>query len=237
MTTPADVPAPTLTIGEVMNDLADEFPEVSVSKIRFLEAEGLIYPARTGGGVRRFSAADIERLRYVLTLQRDYYLPLRVIRERLTQSEVDGDDSEDDDTRAPVTRRELIAASGLTTSRVREAEEAGLLPNLPSGALYPAQSVEICVLIAGLLAMGVEIRHLRPLLAAVEREAELIRARLAPMACRRDSSAPGLVRAEARDTATTLSRLHTVLLETRVASDLADLIGDDPADLGSPRHP
>jgi len=83
VTTPADVPAPTLTIGEVMNDLADEFPEVSVSKIRFLEAEGLIYPARTGGGVRRFSAADIERLRYVLTLQRDYYLPLRVIRRRL----------------------------------------------------------------------------------------------------------------------------------------------------------
>lgn len=235
MTTPADLPVPTLTIGEVMNDLADEFPEVSVSKIRFLEAEGLIQPARTGGGARRFTTADIERLRYVLTLQRDYYLPLRVIRERLTQSAADPED--ENDAQAPVTRRELIAASGLTTGRVREAEEAGLLSTLPSGALYPAQCVEICILIAGLLSMGVEIRHLRPVLAAVEREAELIRSRLAPMACRRDASAPAMVRAEARDTATTLSRLHTVLLEGRVAADLADLIGDDPTGLSSPRHP
>ena len=70
-------------IGEVLGQLRPEFPDISTSKIRFLEAEGLIEPARSRSGYRRFSAADIERLRYILTMQRDSYLPLRVIRERL----------------------------------------------------------------------------------------------------------------------------------------------------------
>ena len=74
-------------IGEVLAQLQPEFPDISTSKIRFLEAEGLIEPARSRSGYRRFSAADIERLRYILTMQRDSYLPLRVIRERLA----DGD--------------------------------------------------------------------------------------------------------------------------------------------------
>src|ERR1700756_4949399 len=70
-------------IGEVLAQLRPEFPDISTSKIRFLEAEGLIEPARSRSGYRRVSAADIERLRYILTVQRDSYLPLRVIRERL----------------------------------------------------------------------------------------------------------------------------------------------------------
>ena len=70
-------------IGEVLSQLRGEFPDISPSKIRFLEAEGLIEPARSSSGYRRFSSADIERLRYILTMQRDSYLPLRVIRERL----------------------------------------------------------------------------------------------------------------------------------------------------------
>ncbi|HEV2536057.1 MAG TPA: MerR family transcriptional regulator, partial [Streptosporangiaceae bacterium] len=70
-------------IGEVLAQLRPEFPDISTSKIRFLEAEGLIEPARSRSGYRRFSAADIERLRYILTMQRDSYLPLRVIKERL----------------------------------------------------------------------------------------------------------------------------------------------------------
>ena len=70
-------------IGEVLAQLRPEFPDISTSKIRFLEAEGLIEPARSRSGYRRFSAPDIERLRYILTMQRDSYLPLRVIRERL----------------------------------------------------------------------------------------------------------------------------------------------------------
>ena len=74
-------------IGEVLAQLRPEFADISTSKIRFLEAEGLIEPARSRSGYRRFSAADIERLRYILTMQRDSYLPLRVIRERLAMKE------------------------------------------------------------------------------------------------------------------------------------------------------
>src|ERR1700756_1348592 len=70
-------------IGEVLVQLRPEFPDISTSKIRFLEAKGLIEPARSRSGYRRFSAEDIERLRYILTVQRDSYLPLQVIRERL----------------------------------------------------------------------------------------------------------------------------------------------------------
>ena len=79
----SSLPAAYLGIGEVLAQLSAEFPDVSVSKIRFLETEGLIEPARSPSGYRRFAAADVERLRYILTAQRDQYLPLRVIKEQL----------------------------------------------------------------------------------------------------------------------------------------------------------
>src|ERR1700761_7097670 len=74
-------------IGEVLAQLSGEFPDVRISKIRFLESEGLIEPARSPSGYRRFSRHDVQRLRYILTAQRDHYLPLRVIRERLARFE------------------------------------------------------------------------------------------------------------------------------------------------------
>jgi DNA-binding transcriptional MerR regulator len=76
-----------LSISEVLAQLRAEFPDISVSKIRFLETEGLIAPARAPSGYRRFGAADVERLRYILTAQRDQYLPLRVIKERLVRAD------------------------------------------------------------------------------------------------------------------------------------------------------
>src|SRR5271168_926399 len=76
-----------LGIGEVLVELRAEFPDISVSKIRFLEAEGLISPARSPSGYRRFSPADIDQLRFILTAQRDEYLPLRIIKERLANRE------------------------------------------------------------------------------------------------------------------------------------------------------
>jgi DNA-binding transcriptional MerR regulator len=75
-----------LGISEVLAQLRGDFPDISVSKIRFLETEGLITPARSPSGYRRFSAADVERLRFILAAQRDQYLPLRVIKERLTDT-------------------------------------------------------------------------------------------------------------------------------------------------------
>src|SRR5882757_4840323 len=85
-------------IGEVLAQLRGEFPDVSVSKIRFLESEGLIQPARSPSGYRRFGSADVARLRYILTAQRDQYLPLRVIKDRLAAAE---DDDADDPEESP----------------------------------------------------------------------------------------------------------------------------------------
>ncbi|MGY1717397.1 MerR family transcriptional regulator, partial [Geodermatophilus sp. SYSU D01106] len=79
----ADARTPRLAIGAVLTALRDDFPDVTISKIRFLEAEGLVSPERTASGYRKFSRADVERLRYVLTAQRDHYLPLKVIKEHL----------------------------------------------------------------------------------------------------------------------------------------------------------
>src|SRR5215831_10910431 len=98
-----------LGIGEVLAQLQAEFPDVSVSKIRFLENEGLIQPARSPSKYRKFSPADVERLRYILTAQRDQYLPLRVIKDQL-----DADEQDHPARRAPapLTRRELLEATG-----------------------------------------------------------------------------------------------------------------------------
>ena len=88
---PARGPARALVgIGQVLDELRQEFPDISPSKIRFLEAEGLIAPERASSGYRRFAVADIERLRFILTAQRDEYLPLRVIKERLDALSGDG---------------------------------------------------------------------------------------------------------------------------------------------------
>ena len=72
-----------MSIGEVLGQLRSDFPDITISKIRFLEAEGLVEPERTASGYRKFSREDVERLRYVLSAQRDHYLPLRVIKEHL----------------------------------------------------------------------------------------------------------------------------------------------------------
>ena len=79
-----------LSIGEVLDNLRSEFPDITISKIRFLEAEGLIDPERTGSGYRKFFDDDVARLRYILSLQRDHFLPLKVIRERLAQADSNG---------------------------------------------------------------------------------------------------------------------------------------------------
>jgi len=107
---------PYMSIGEVLNVLQEEFPEITVSKLRFLESEGLIHPDRTDSGYRKFSDPDVERLRYILRLQRDQFLPLKVIRERLENADATEDangqsaltfDPED----APVSEDEPAAAA------------------------------------------------------------------------------------------------------------------------------
>jgi DNA-binding transcriptional MerR regulator len=135
---------PYFSIGEVLNVLKDSVPDVTVSKIRFLESEGLIQPERTGSGYRKFTETDIERLRFILTLQRDHFLPLKVIRERLDegdqapagagQSRLAFDGEPPPTTDEPATaatpidpRTALAAGSGLSFSPSELAHASGLM--------------------------------------------------------------------------------------------------------------
>lgn len=137
---------PYFSIGEVLNVLKDAFPDVTVSKIRFLESEGLIQPERTDTGYRKFTEEDIDRLRFILRLQRDQFLPLKVIRERLEEADRSGgqskltfDDAEQasardsrgslqrDATGASFSQAELARASGLSEELVTELTSYRLL--------------------------------------------------------------------------------------------------------------
>ena len=114
------------TIGEVLNQLKEDFEDITISKIRFLESEGLIYPDRTESGYRIFSEDDVDRLRFILTAQRDHYLPLKVIREQLDRL----DAGEQPGGLGPTPPPTLVTGAG---------EEAGTTP-VPEDELTPTQA-------------------------------------------------------------------------------------------------
>lgn len=215
-------------IGEVLDRLRGEFPDITVSKIRYLEAEGLVTPGRSRSGYRRFTAADVERLRAVLRLQRDEYLPLRVIRARLdTAPELPPPDvapaggraGEPRDGRAPsrrVHRDELLATTGLAPQTLLEMESHGLLRG--RSGWYDADDMAVARAVVGLTAHGVAPRHLRGLRSAAEREAGLIEQVLLPqLRSRRPDS-----RARAQDNARELRELTRQLHDALVDGALRD---------------
>jgi DNA-binding transcriptional MerR regulator len=174
-----------LTIGAVARRLRDEFPDISISKIRYLEDQGLLAPRRTQGGYRLFSEEDLERLETILRLQRDEFLPLRVIREELSSPGV---------AKTAKKRRGLSAAeeeldlgelcerAGVAPALARELEEFGLLaPRSDNGAkLYGERDVEVAATCAKLSRYGISARHLRTFRTAADREAGLLEQIVAP---------------------------------------------------------
>jgi len=173
------------TIGSVCRRLKPEFPDISISKIRYLEDQGLLALKRTQGGYRLFSEEDVERLETILRLQRDEFLPLRVIREELAA----GAGRERRRRRAAlgieeeaVELEELCERSGLDAQRVRELEEYGLLePHLDGGRrLYSETDVEIAAACDTLARYGIAARHLRAFRTAADRESGLLEALVAP---------------------------------------------------------
>lgn len=197
-----------LGISEVLALLRAEFPDVSVSKIRFLESEGLIEPARSPSGYRRFAAGDVDRLRYILTVQRDQYLPLRVIRERLGQG----------GTQAPgglLTRRELLGTAGIDDEQLAELETFGMVRR--SGRAYPRDAVAAASAAGGLARYGVQARHLRAVRAAVDREISFIEQLVAPMLRQRNPQARQQAAQTAREVAALTLRLHGALVEAALA--------------------
>jgi DNA-binding transcriptional MerR regulator len=207
-------------IGEVLAQLRGEFPDVSVSKIRFLESEGLIQPARAPSGYRRFGPADVARLRYILTAQRDQYLPLRVIKDRLAAAE-DGTGEEPGDSprrlgRRPRSRRELLDAAGIDDGFLTELEDFGLVR--ASGRQYGPEALDAARIIVALGRYGVQARHLRAVRAAVERETSLIEQVVAPT---RRQRSPGS-RERAGQTAHEIAALSLQLHASLMGSALAD---------------
>ena len=175
-----------LTIGTVCNRLKDEFPDVSISKIRYLEDQGLLNPRRTQGGYRLFSEDDVERLETILRLQRDEFLPLRVIRQELEagagqqqrrrrRSVVDAGEEELD-------LDELCERAGITADRARELEEFGLLESRVEDGqrLYAESEAEIAAACEALARFGIDARNLRAFRTAADRESSLLDAVIAP---------------------------------------------------------
>ena len=192
-------------IGEVIAQLRVEFPDVSVSKIRFLEAEGLIQPARSPSGYRKFAPADVDRLRYILTAQRDRYLPLRVIKDQLDADQPAG----------PLSRRELLDATGIDEAKLAELEDFGLV--LRSGRQYPPQALEAVRAVIALGQYGVQARNLRVLRASVERETALIEQVVAPILRQRSPGARGRASVTAQEIASLVLAAHAALIEMMLA--------------------
>jgi DNA-binding transcriptional MerR regulator len=220
-------------IGEVLAQLRPEFPDISGSKIRFLEAEGLIEPERTRSGYRKFGAADIERLRQILTLQRDAYLPLRVIKERLEQPSATPSAKTD----RTLTRHQLLAQAGVTDAELTELEDYGLVRGV--GRHYEQDALATARAVAALRQYGVQARHLRAVKAAVEREVSLVEQIVAPQLKQRGPSARDVATRTAWRIADLTLRLHATLMESALteaglASESLRLGSYEPTELTEP---
>ncbi len=169
-----------LTIGSVCGMLKDEFPDISISKIRYLEDQGLLAPRRTQGGYRLFSEDDLERLQTILRLQREEFLPLRVIKD-----ELDAPGQKDRKRRRPaplgvdevtIPLEEVCERAGIGLDLAKELEEFGLLTARGSGGdkRYPESDADVAATCARLVRYGVSPRHLRTFRTAAAREASLL---------------------------------------------------------------
>lgn len=183
------MPGEHVGIGAVIAQLEGDFPDVTISKVRFLESEGLVTPARTDSGYRKFSPEDIDRLRFILAAQRDRFWPLKVIRERLDAMDRGLTVAEDGDLAPPeeptatgperlgpvgrarplrLTSIELQHAASIDTTTFRELVSYGLLPknreHFDEGDLGVARAA------GALVGAGIDVRHLRPFKSAAERE-------------------------------------------------------------------
>ncbi|MGN7967213.1 transcriptional regulator FtsR [Microbacterium sp. 22179] len=178
-----------LSIGQVLARLTPDFPDLTSSKLRFLEVQGIVTPSRTESGYRKFSQADIERLRLGLTLQRDHYLPLSVIREQLDEASTESAALTPPLSITPTPRRyrrtELLSAAGAGPQLLNDAISTGVIT---AQETYPEATV---ALLRGLVALdrhGIEPRHLRALRQGADREVALIESALSALLRRTDAA-------------------------------------------------
>ncbi|MDQ3782312.1 MAG: MerR family transcriptional regulator [Actinomycetota bacterium] len=183
------------SIGELIALIQAEFPELTVSKVRFLEGQGLISPRRSPAGYRMFSDDDVARVQYVLREQRDHFLPLKVIKSKLTAWERGDEPSDQPDTGLPpeayfrisgtlLTDEELARASGLSLRQIHDLVSENVFePHLLANrtVVFDEEDVATARAAHRLLAQGFEARHLRTMRLGAEREVDLLRQLVSPM--------------------------------------------------------
>ncbi len=231
-----------LSIGEVLDTLRPEFEDISISKIRFLESEGLISPERTASGYRKFFESDVARLRYILSLQRDHFLPLKVIRERLDQADREGrypetpgasrapveDDRASSGARserdgeligAQLSREELLNAAGLSEEQLAGLEDFGVLGKR-NGDFYDENDLLLAKAAQKFFSYGVEPRHLRMYRQFAEREAAFFEQIVTPVLRKRDAAGAERATQSVRE----LIALSRQLREAALRSSLRGLV-------------
>jgi DNA-binding transcriptional MerR regulator len=226
------------SIGEVLVAVKTEFPDITISKIRFLESEGLITPERTPSGYRKFYADDVDRLKSILRMQRDEYLPLKVIKERLARSDA-GEEGEGMEVEAPVdgdgaaseelaeaptglqmSLEEMSAATGVDRDRIKELESFGIVcAHGPEGArYYDGDDYIVLSIVKDFLRHGIEPRHLTMYKHFADRESSFFEALVAPTLRQRNPDA----RRAATQTLTELSATSRKFKQALLRNALRD---------------
>ncbi|WP_309082021.1 MerR family transcriptional regulator [Zhihengliuella sp.] len=221
-------------IGEVLSELSDDFPQITASKIRFLEEKGLITPQRTAAGYRKYTAGDIDRLRFILALQRDQYLPLKVIKDYLDA--VDRGERPEQlpgglqlaprsvteqlaqeiagHTRA-LTRAELIGATGAGEDLIDELLQYGLVSE--EDGRFDEHGLRVVKAAVKLAGHGIEPRHLRAFRTAADREISLVEGAIAPVSSRRSASSRAHAQETAREISDACLSLHSALVQGAIS--------------------
>ncbi|ANN21874.1 MerR family transcriptional regulator [Amycolatopsis orientalis] len=226
----------------MLAQLRGDFPDVTISKIRFLEAEGLVQPGRTPSGYRQFAPADVERLRFVLSAQRDHYLPLKVIKEQLDAADQGavpsaagprpprklvsldapgengglpspGDFESDREIR--LTEEDLLRQAGIDAATLAELRQYGLVRPGAAGFFDP-DAVLVAKTVKAMTEFGIEPRHLRAFRAAADREVGLLEQIVTPVYRHRDEDAQARGDEVVRELAALTVALHTLLVKAGI---------------------
>jgi DNA-binding transcriptional MerR regulator len=225
-----------MNIGEALALLRVDFPELKESKVRYYEAEGLVEPKRTSSGYRKYTQADVDRLHYALTMVRDHFLPLKVIKDRLDQIDrglepppLPGEPQvprvafsanglptaksfETDPSTLRLSRRELVSAAEVDEELLTQLETYGLVVPRPGSAPYDNDALVVTKTVAELASFGIEPRHLRAFKTAADREVGLVEQVVSPIRRSREAGAQGRAEETMREIAALSVRLHATLV-------------------------
>ena len=233
------------SIGEVLVAVKTEFPDITISKIRFLEAEGLIEPERTPSGYRKFYVDDVDRLKSILRMQRDEYLPLKVIKERLIKQDADSESGDGEDTEAStgeaddeavdegladaptglqMSIEEMSAATGVERDRIKELESFGIVCSHgpDGGRYYDGDDYIVLSIVKDFFRYGIEPRHLTMYKHFADRESKFFEDLVAPRLRQKNPDARRVAAEMLADMSITSRKLKQALLRTNLGEDLRD---------------